>query len=106
MSATADIKSVVRARYGALAESAAPACCGPSACCGDGSLDMIGDAYAGLKGYVADADLGRRVGANQQFHLCFCATCWLSCAHSGCLATQARISSYSKTGCSGRHSSP
>jgi arsenite methyltransferase len=57
-----DVKSVVRARYGAIAESAARGCCGGSARCGDGALDMIGDAYADLEGYVADADLGLGCG--------------------------------------------
>ena len=62
MTATQDIKAVVRARYGAIAESAAQGCCGPSACCGDAGLNVIGDAYADLEGYVADADLGLGCG--------------------------------------------
>jgi len=62
MTATQDIKAVVRARYGAIAESAAKGCCGPSAGCGDNALDMIGGAYADLEGYVADADLGLGCG--------------------------------------------
>ena len=62
MTTTAEIKSLVRARYGAIAEGAAKGCgCAPS-CCGDGALDMIGDAYADLAGYVADADLGLGCG--------------------------------------------
>ena len=57
-----EIKSLVRVRYGAIAEGAAQGCgCAPS-CCGDGALDMIGDAYADLAGYVADADLGLGCG--------------------------------------------
>jgi arsenite methyltransferase len=57
-----EIKSLVRARYGAIAEGAGQGCgCAPS-CCGDGGLDMIGDAYANLAGYVADADLGLGCG--------------------------------------------
>jgi SAM-dependent methyltransferase len=56
------IKSLVRARYGAIAEGAGQGCgCAPS-CCGDDGLDMIGDAYADLAGYVADADLGLGCG--------------------------------------------
>jgi arsenite methyltransferase len=62
MTATQDIKAVVRARYGAIAESAAQGCCAPSVCCGDGGLNMIGGAYADLEGYVADADLGLGCG--------------------------------------------
>jgi len=62
MTATTDLKSLVRARYGAIAEGAAQGCgCAP-ACCGEGALDMIGDAYADLAGYVADADLGLGCG--------------------------------------------
>ena len=61
MTATQDIKAVVRARYGAIAESA-QGCCGPSVGCGDNALDMIGGAYADLEGYVADADLGLGCG--------------------------------------------
>ena len=62
MTATQDIKTVVRARYGAIAEGAAHGCCGSSTCCGDAELDMIGDAYADLEGHVADADLGLGCG--------------------------------------------
>jgi SAM-dependent methyltransferase len=62
MTATQSIKSMVRARYGAIAESGAQGCCGSSTCCGDAGLDMIGDAYADLEGYVADADLGLGCG--------------------------------------------
>jgi arsenite methyltransferase len=62
MTATTDVKSLVRARYGAIAEGAAQGCgCAP-ACCSEGALDMIGDAYADLAGYVADADLGLGCG--------------------------------------------
>lgn len=62
MTTTTEIKSLVRARYGAIAEGAAQGCgCAPS-CCDDGALDMIGDAYADLAGYVADADLGLGCG--------------------------------------------
>jgi arsenite methyltransferase len=62
MTATQDIKAVVRARYGAIAEGSAQGCCSPSTCCGDAGLDMIGDAYADLEGYLADADLGLGCG--------------------------------------------
>jgi SAM-dependent methyltransferase len=62
MTTNTDIKSVVRARYGAIAQNAAQGCgCAPARC-GEGSLDMIGDAYAGLAGYLADADLGLGCG--------------------------------------------
>ena len=61
MTVADDIKSIVRARYGAIAAGAAQGCCDASACC-DSELDMIGDAYADLEGYVADADLGLGCG--------------------------------------------
>jgi SAM-dependent methyltransferase len=62
MTAITDVKSAVRARYGAIAESAARGSgCAP-ACCRDDGPDMIGDAYAELEGYVADADLGLGCG--------------------------------------------
>ena len=62
MTATTDVKSLVRARYGTIAEGAAQGCGSAPGCCGDGALDMIGDAYADLAGYVADADLGLGCG--------------------------------------------
>jgi arsenite methyltransferase len=62
MTAAIESKSVVRAKYGAIAAGAARGCgCAPT-CCGEGALDMIGDAYADLAGYVADADLGLGCG--------------------------------------------
>ena len=62
MTAASDIKSLVRTRYAAIAESASQGCGSAPGCCGDGALDMIGDAYADLAGYVADADLGLGCG--------------------------------------------
>jgi arsenite methyltransferase len=57
-----EIREVVRERYAAMARAATD-CCGPaSSCCSDGSINMIGDAYVGMEGYVADADLGLGCG--------------------------------------------
>ena len=58
------IKQVVRERY-ASAAVAKTSCCGPK--CADAAgpdlgLNMIGDAYADVDGYVADADLGLGCG--------------------------------------------
>jgi len=61
VTATSDLKSLVRDRYGAIAEGRGRGCCGPSGC-GDGGLDMVGDAYDGAEGYLADADLGLGCG--------------------------------------------
>lgn len=62
MSEAQAIREKVRAKYGAIARSAA-GCCGPrEGCCADGSLDMIGDAYRAVEGHVAEADLGLGCG--------------------------------------------
>ncbi len=56
-----EIRTLVRERYGAIAREGA-SCCAPASCdCGpemapDG-LNVIGDAYAGVEGRLADADL-------------------------------------------------
>jgi SAM-dependent methyltransferase len=67
MTAANEIKTIVREKYGAIATSGGKGCgdtgCGSGAtCCSDGGLDMIGSAYSGLEGYVADADLGLGCG--------------------------------------------
>ena len=67
MTGMTEIKSIVRARYGAIAEGAAQGCGGAPGCCGDGTLDMIGDAYADLAGYVAEADLGLGCGVPTRY---------------------------------------
>ncbi|WP_316979275.1 arsenite methyltransferase [Shumkonia mesophila] len=62
---TPDIKTLVRERY-ADAATRASGCCGPSSCgCGSGpgtGVDMIGNAYSQVEGYVAEADLGLGCG--------------------------------------------
>jgi len=55
-----DVKAIVRAKYGAIASN--PGKRSSAACCADGSLDMIGDAYAAVDGYVAEADLSLGCG--------------------------------------------
>jgi arsenite methyltransferase len=64
--AATEIKSVVRDKYGAIARSAGKERGCVPGCCGDGSIDMIGDAYAGIEGHVADADLGLGCGLPTQ----------------------------------------
>ncbi|HSA81249.1 MAG TPA: methyltransferase domain-containing protein, partial [Geminicoccaceae bacterium] len=65
-STATDIKSIVRAKYGAIAEDGGERkSCAPG-CCGDGSLNMIGGAYADVDGYVADADLALGCGLPTQ----------------------------------------
>jgi arsenite methyltransferase len=61
-----EIGTLVRERYGAIARESA-SCCAPAACgCGpeiaaDG-LNMIGDAYAGVAGHLAEADFNLGCG--------------------------------------------
>jgi len=56
-------RAAVRAKYTAIARGDEEGCCGPdaSSCCGDTSaeaaVNMIGDVYDSVEGYVADADL-------------------------------------------------
>ena len=53
------VRQSVRATYAAVARGEALSCCGPSDC-GDGAstdINMIGDAYDGVDGYVEAADL-------------------------------------------------
>lgn len=49
------LRATVRETYAAVARGDTLSCCGDSGCCDE--IDMIGDAYAGVDGYVADADL-------------------------------------------------
>src|SRR5215213_8439150 len=61
-----EIRTLVRERYGAIAREGA-SCCAPVSCdCGpemapDG-LNVIGDAYAGVEGRLANADLNLGCG--------------------------------------------
>jgi arsenite methyltransferase len=61
-----ETRALVRQRYGAVARQAG-SCCGPASCgCGpemapDG-LNVIGDAYAGIAGHLAEADLNLGCG--------------------------------------------
>ena len=61
-----DIRTLVRERYGAIAQ-AATSCCAPTSCgCGpemapDG-LNVIGDGYQGVAGRLEEADLNLGCG--------------------------------------------
>ncbi len=64
-----EVRTMVRERYGAIARDAG-SCCAPS-CCGpemapDG-LNVIGDAYAGVAGRMAEADLNLGCGVPTQY---------------------------------------
>jgi arsenite methyltransferase len=67
LNAESEIKRVVRERYASAAVSGTP-CCGPKSCgdAADLGLDMIGEAYKGVDGYLADADLGLGCGLPTQ----------------------------------------
>jgi SAM-dependent methyltransferase len=56
----ADLKKLVRERYAAIADAAA-GCCGPTGCA-PALTNLVGDAYAGVAGHVAEADLGLGCG--------------------------------------------
>jgi arsenite methyltransferase len=57
------IRALVREKYGAIARKEA-SCCGSSCGCeGESSgIDMIGNAYKSVEGYVPDADYGLGCG--------------------------------------------
>ncbi len=57
------IRALVREKYGAIARKET-SCCG-STCGGESeadSINMVGDAYRSVEGYIADADLGLGCG--------------------------------------------
>jgi ubiquinone/menaquinone biosynthesis C-methylase UbiE len=60
-----DVRETVRRKYAEIAKSA-DRCCAEPACCGETEARvagaMIGDAYDGVSGYVAEADLGLGCG--------------------------------------------
>lgn len=65
-SAPADIKAAVRDTYAEIATTG-ETCCGTGGSCGYGAVDMIGDAYAEMEGYVADADLRLGCGVPTEY---------------------------------------
>lgn len=54
-----ELKVLVREKYSAIAETAESDC---GCACGCDGINMIGDAYDGAEGYVAEADLGLGCG--------------------------------------------
>lgn len=65
VSAADTLRDAVRRKYADLATGSEAGCCGPDAGCdADASeeVTMIGDAYEGVDGYVATADLGLGCG--------------------------------------------
>jgi arsenite methyltransferase len=65
MESNTHLREIVRQKYAEIAKKSKPGC--GTACCGTGEqaeadYSMIGDAYDGVSGYVADADLGLGCG--------------------------------------------
>ena len=63
-----EVRALVRERYGAIAREAG-SCCGPSCCSPETApdgLNVIGDAYAGVAGRMAEADLNLGCGVPTQ----------------------------------------
>src|SRR6056297_1769520 len=68
-SSAREVREAVKAKYAAIARGEEEGCCGPDtgSCCGDAGkevsageeapVNMIGEAYDTVEGYVADADL-------------------------------------------------
>ena len=66
METNVHLREIVREKYAEIAKKAASGCC-TTTCCEDKELaaddfNMIGDAYDGVSGYMADADLGLGCG--------------------------------------------
>ncbi|MBC8402173.1 MAG: arsenite methyltransferase [Candidatus Marinimicrobia bacterium] len=61
-----EIKTIVKEKYGDIAQKATTSCCGSKpSCCGpvEGTdYSIIGDEYTGIEGYVPEADLGLGCG--------------------------------------------
>jgi SAM-dependent methyltransferase len=59
------LRETVRQKYAEIANARSSSCCEPRSSVpetNEGSFNMIGDAYDGIGGYVADADLGLSCG--------------------------------------------
>jgi len=56
-----DVKSIVKGKYEEIAKRS-DSCCGPQCGCSSKEGDIMADSYAGLEGYVPEADLGLGCG--------------------------------------------
>jgi arsenite methyltransferase len=62
-----EIRALVREKYGEIARKEA-SCCGSSCDCTPAEgIDMIGDAYRAVEGYLAEADLGLGCGVPTEY---------------------------------------
>lgn len=69
---TEDLKGIVKEKYGSIASQSSlleqqQGCCGPSDCCGEQGLSMIGDEYKSVEGYNQEADLDLGCGLPTEF---------------------------------------
>jgi len=55
-----NLRAIVQDKYAAVAHGERLSCCAPTGCSEE--INMIGDLYDGVEGYVADADLGLGCG--------------------------------------------
>jgi arsenite methyltransferase len=55
------LRETVRQKYAQVVQSSTPGCC-ESACCDGENFNIIGNAYDGTDGYMAEADLGLGCG--------------------------------------------
>lgn len=72
MNQSAEIKAMVKDKYGAIARKSRSSCCGPAvtSCCDSGpaaGVNMIGENYNKIKGHVDEADLGLGCGVPTEF---------------------------------------
>ncbi len=68
MSDSNPIKEVVKEKYGKIAENANDTgCCSSCGCSETTDYSMFNDSYAGMSGYVAEADLGLGCGLPTEF---------------------------------------
>jgi SAM-dependent methyltransferase len=73
MKSAAEIKAIVRDKYGKIVkqeleqESSCRGPVGASSCCGGDSYTVFNDSYAGVDGHVAEADLGLGCGLPTQY---------------------------------------
>ncbi len=56
-----ELREIVRQKYAQVVTASSPGCC-RSDCCEENPLNMVGDAYDGVEGYMAEADLGLGCG--------------------------------------------
>lgn len=73
MKTNEELKSIVREKYGQIAEQSREknqsSCCGGSSCCGDVDYSVMADDYSSIPGYNPDADLGLGCGLPTEFAL-------------------------------------